>query len=1175
MSTRPKEADVQRHQTPPRTFQEPYYEDRSPQQGKGPSSPSVSQSSATSKATNRAPYRDQFVIGNKKLVSIFANASVDIVEEPIYEGTRTINIGATISLSIYISAFIRDIRIGKEVVINVDVLSSKFVLPNGHTLRLDGEALYEPPLGRHTLTVPEMIIRQARQVVKDYIEDSSSYQALKKGRKENKYAKVMYNMSTRGVVTFGQGVSKVVVSSPMVTTPYLSLMTRIAPVFRGVMNKRMTKYKEESKNYVFKSVAFRKMYMYQQAYGSKERTLFVTDKFVAIGDRFHRNCVYGALSICRWWKKKPDILMTKRKLNHVTQSFKAKFVIYMKRNLVSDMIIETACTEEYWMWLSKYIKAKIVVYNNALVPKTYDAKVRRQHHPAEAYHIWILEFHAYAFIERGELLMQIRSTTDENVKKVLTNIYKGQQVNVSDTKYTRTGAPKRIKSIVPRLCRTHRPTRSYMQEPLRFRTGCAFNKCGTIKYFTYDIETYLDDKNMHRAYAIAISTPMDLDISIVQGVEKKIYDQGKGTLGTLYTYMFYGPNCVHYFFLFLKCMIPFFKGSYGFAHNGGGFDIWVLLKYILTSRLLTVDEPRVILSNNSFINFPIYFNGNKKSSIVFRDSFKLFSSSLQALTNEVCTLYKKKSGMVDHNAINASNYNDPALKSDIKVYLEYDVLSLYELLHRYRIKGYDVFNRVLRNEKETKTEYFDILTSLTAASLSRKVFFLFHYKPYMYPIFVLKDSIDENVRHSYMGGRVECFKLGKIESAKYNGIYYFDFTSFYPWAGTKRLPYGNYIECEHMRHHVFNGVLTNLFYGFIEVDVVTDMNLVKDTMVPSIGYRHEGRLIFPWFKVKKRLWLFSGEIQYAQSIGYPYKFTFIRGYQVRCYPILKRFFLKYFALKNEAKKNKEPAKCRWAKLLINSLYGSFGKRYRDREGVLFTRNDMHTLCHMMNAERVKDLTNVGQYIVSRVVTDLTCNFVSVGIASAMTAYCRIELHRLIRDIKTRGYEIFYCDTDSIMTNCPITEIPEMKERWSKTLGKGLGELKNEAGTTDGKDNGFEALYLLAPKFYGLVENGKLTKMATKGLKKYINNKLFDQLTQSKLEEMITETNIMGNVQFRGDNATILQKQTQFKHGINNLFSGDIGVKNVRVDKVFGMCADKSSFIRNGAQSVYNAIPLQV
>ena len=96
----------------------------------------------------------------------------------------------------------------------------------------------------------------------------------------------------------------------------------------------------------------------------------------------------------------------------------------------------------------------------------------------------------------------------------------------------------------------------------------------------------------------------------------------------------------------------------------------------------------------------------------------------------------------------------------------------------------------------------------TGASLAKKTIFAKHYKPLKYPVYTLAPSIDKFIRDFYRGGRVEIFHMGRVPRDK---LCYLDFTSLYPWAGTKSLPYGEPVWVEK--------VDPKTFYGFVSVEV--------------------------------------------------------------------------------------------------------------------------------------------------------------------------------------------------------------------------------------------------------------------------------------------------------------------------------------------------------------------
>lgn len=69
---------------------------------------------------------------------------------------------------------------------------------------------------------------------------------------------------------------------------------------------------------------------------------------------------------------------------------------------------------------------------------------------------------------------------------------------------------------------------------------------------------------------------------------------------------------------------------------------------------------------------------------------------------------------------------------------------------------------------------------------------------------------------------------------------------------------------------------------------------------------------------------------------------------------------------------------------------------------------------------------------------------NVSIASAITSYARQRLWELINAIEDKGKKVFYCDTDSDITNCDITKYEDIMEEfcWDGN-GEALGSLKNE------------------------------------------------------------------------------------------------------------------------------------
>ncbi len=75
---------------------------------------------------------------------------------------------------------------------------------------------------------------------------------------------------------------------------------------------------------------------------------------------------------------------------------------------------------------------------------------------------------------------------------------------------------------------------------------------------------------------------------------------------------------------------------------------------------------------------------------------------------------------------------------------------------------------------------------------------------------------------------------------------------------------------------------------------------------------------------------------------------------------------------------------------------------------------------MLATGRVQNIAKWKRNIVVQMENEYTgkadCN---VGIASYITAYARIHLHRCITDIQRQGGNVYYWDTDSVITDLDL------------------------------------------------------------------------------------------------------------------------------------------------------------
>ena len=392
----------------------------------------------------------------------------------------------------------------------------------------------------------------------------------------------------------------------------------------------------------------------------------------------------------------------------------------------------------------------------------------------------------------------------------------------------------------------------------------------------------------------------------------------------------------------------------------------------------------------------------------------------------------------------------------------------------------------------------NMTSCFTGASLSKKSFFAKHYKQIKYPVYSLNEETDAFIRDFYRGGRVEIFHLGKVPADK---LWYYDFTSLYPWCGTKNLPYGKPLWVDSFD--------VNKHFGFVQVRVKSKPNMVHKK--PLHGLLEDGKFIFRHFKDFTPMVLFSEELQVGIKSGL-YEYEIKGGYTFQSAPWMKNFFEEAFDRKAQAKKAGNNALAQVWKIIINSGYGFWGLRVKDRDTVLIQKSEKGVIYPYIKEGKFLNYNEVGEYSIMRVLSDLPVKDFNVGVASAISSYARCRLWSLINDIESKGKSVYMCDTDSIITNIKINDHPDlMREYMWDGCGDELGSLKNEADDfikdkdeikrlkeEEGNMICFNECILGGCKFYALRKNGiDKTICKCKGYKKSKG----EELTFKDFEEM--------------------------------------------------------------------------
>lgn len=263
-----------------------------------------------------------------------------------------------------------------------------------------------------------------------------------------------------------------------------------------------------------------------------------------------------------------------------------------------------------------------------------------------------------------------------------------------------------------------------------------------------------------------------------------------------------------------------------------------------------------------------------------------------------------------------------------------------------------------------------------------------------------KDDISQFERSAYHGGRTECFHIGQLPKSDY---YYLDINSMYPYVmrtyamPTKLICYSEKIDMDKIK------AIMSKFYIIADCIIKTD--------VPAYGMVHNDKLVFPIGEF--RIILHHAELEYAiahnhlvQIIGYTiYQKAIIFSDYVDWFYELK---IKYTISHNVTLRY-------IIKLFMNSLYGKMGQLKPNRIEIKGKfPNDILRQCGYNTTLKahIDEVIWFGRGWIEYRKGESTYSF--PAIAGAVTAYARMELWKFIEQAGRNN--VFYCDTDSIITN---------------------------------------------------------------------------------------------------------------------------------------------------------------
>ena len=471
-----------------------------------------------------------------------------------------------------------------------------------------------------------------------------------------------------------------------------------------------------------------------------------------------------------------------------------------------------------------------------------------------------------------------------------------------------------------------------------------------------------------------------------------------------------------------------------YAHNAGNFDALYILRWFLDHQ----DRFRLELTplNSSILILTVHSKSDRHAKWTFIDSYRLMSAKLDAIgkafgLGQKVKIYECSCDPKKEDCERCQSAAYETLQSNPKryEYLERDCKLLYSCLERFYELIYSVGGDI----------------GITAPSTSMLTFrrrFLNHDIPINRHFIGCSNSecrgcLHEFVRRGYYGGRVEVFTEEFISRGPDDVLYFGDVNSMYPAQMLRQMPVTLQAQvigaCDLER-------LSRHWLGFVECNV----NVPRETYLPVLPLRHDGKLIFPT-GVFSSVWT-SEELREAVRNGATIE-RVVKSVWFSGATVFDAYVNHMYRYRDKTLPGHDPGLDLIAKLLLNSLYGKMGMN-ETREKLWFFPSNQDIYEHPL-----RPLNELGDGIYTEEVT-ARATYVIPHIAAWVTALSRLALFRLMRGMLNEGYRIFYCDTDSIATNKPIID------------DKALGALKTEKIER-------EYARFAAPKLYYLKSNASV------------------------------------------------------------------------------------------------------
>jgi len=465
------------------------------------------------------------------------------------------------------------------------------------------------------------------------------------------------------------------------------------------------------------------------------------------------------------------------------------------------------------------------------------------------------------------------------------------------------------------------------------------------------------------------------------------------------------------------------------AHNGGQYDFIPVIEHLVKHKEEYGLSIEILTKGSNDTPFLVRIEDANGKPRYLQDSMALLPRSLQSLTES----FTPKEAKLDFDIERIDKWENMGVETRMEMlkYLKRDCVSLYSVLEE--------FTNVLLTLTDGKCPP-QLTVGSTAMTAYRTSFMPEITIPNCYEP-DKEQNPEDMFRNSYFGGRTEVYKMYG------ENLYHYDVNSLYPYAYTeKSIPIGN------VSNTGTHFPLDNRDIGGV---IKIKGTVPENCDIPVLPYRYsdeeitQERVIFPVGEIGG--WYMAKEVRYARNVGALEDITIIDSYASEYGYPFKEYGKNLYELKSSIDKSKSPAKYKVVKFLLNSFYGKFGM---DRDHKAVTVGPVTKEFQEGKEPINDDLTSMGIMLEE---SESEANYILPRIASSITAQGRIEMHKWFTKVRNRGGNVWYCDTDSVVTDIQLPE------------GEGLGEMDLEGTLKEG--------IFLAPKVYAerYEDGGELVK----------------------------------------------------------------------------------------------------